>query len=143
MKKHCYPFYFYLSLFVSIFFPSCGDLTIGTMLKKNGAKEIAVDKSEEIGAYKQRFRDQSIRLQTDLKRLRAFSTELENLINRMGSLTLTADDILEYYFSMEPKTFDFILYAEEDPLSGSNRARIFIGAKGEKRVRELMATTGG
>jgi len=62
------------------------------------------------------------------------------LIKRMGSLTLTADDILEYHFLMEPKSFDVILYAEENPLSGSNRARIFIGEKGGKRVKALMAT---
>lgn len=60
------------------------------------------------------------------------------LKNRMGALTLSADDILEYYASHEYKPFDFILYAEKARLSRGNKAKIYTGDDGLKRIKKIM-----
>lgn len=60
------------------------------------------------------------------------------LINRMGALTLSADDILNYHFSMEPRPFDVVLYAEKAPKSKENNAKIYTGEKGITQLKKLM-----
>jgi hypothetical protein len=60
------------------------------------------------------------------------------LINRMGALTLSADDILDYHFSMEPRPFDVVLYAEKAPKSKENNAKIYTGEKGIKQLKKIM-----
>ena len=37
-----------------------------------------------------------------------------------------------------PPAFDFVLYAEEDPMSNSHQARVLVGNEGSKRVEALM-----
>ena len=63
------------------------------------------------------------------------------LTPRMGSQTLSADDIVHYYLAAEPNEsdpspFEFVLLAEKDPASSS--ARILTGAEGRTRLVELM-----
>jgi hypothetical protein len=60
-----------------------------------------------------------------------------NLIKRMGALTLSADDILDYHFSMDPAPFDVVFYAEKRPGSRGNKARIYIGEEALKRLKDL------
>lgn len=61
-----------------------------------------------------------------------------DLIKRMGTLTLSADDILEYYIKNEYRPFGIVLYARKDRLSGGNRAKIYIGDDGLKPLEKLM-----
>lgn len=61
-----------------------------------------------------------------------------NLVKRMGTFTLSADDILNYHFTVDPRPFDIILYAEKAPLSRKHKAKIYTGDDGLKRVRKLM-----
>ena len=61
-----------------------------------------------------------------------------DLIKRMGTLTLSADDILEYYVKQEYKPFDIVLYARKDRLSRGNRAKIYTGDDGLKQLKKLM-----
>ena len=65
------------------------------------------------------------------------------LTNRMGTLTLSADDIINYYFSMEPQPFDFVLYAERDNSSADNEAIIFLEENGKTRLKELIVSDQG
>ncbi len=58
------------------------------------------------------------------------------LTPRMGSQTLSADDIVDYYLTAEHRPFEFVLLAEGEP--GSSRARILTGAEGQTRLVELM-----
>jgi len=60
------------------------------------------------------------------------------LTQRMGIQTLSADDIIHYYFQSPSKIFDFVLLAEEDIHSKDNRAVVLIGKKGEQRLQSLM-----
>jgi hypothetical protein len=60
------------------------------------------------------------------------------LTKRMGTLTLSADDILEYYIKHEYKPFDIVLYARKDRLSRGNKAKIFKGDEGLKQLQKLM-----
>lgn len=61
-----------------------------------------------------------------------------SLVKRMGILTLSADDILGYYFSTEPRPFEIILYAEKSLLPRNYRAKIYTGEEGLKRLKKLM-----
>ncbi|MFC1534342.1 YiiX/YebB-like N1pC/P60 family cysteine hydrolase [Thermodesulfobacteriota bacterium] len=64
------------------------------------------------------------------------------LVKRMGTLTLSADDILKYHFSIEPRPFEIILYAEKSWLSSGNKAIIYSGNAGLKRLKNLMKKGG-
>jgi hypothetical protein len=61
------------------------------------------------------------------------------LTKRAGTLTLSADDILEQYVGKEDKFFDIVLFAGEDSLSGGNNAKIFAGDDGVEQLNKLMA----
>jgi hypothetical protein len=61
-----------------------------------------------------------------------------DLIKRMGTLTLSADDILGYYIEQAYKPFDIILYARKADLSRGNRAQIFTGEDGLNEIKKLM-----
>ena len=58
------------------------------------------------------------------------------LTPRMGSQTLSADDIVHYFLGAEHRPFEFVLLAEKDP--GFSGARILTGAEGQTRLIELM-----
>ncbi len=60
-----------------------------------------------------------------------------DLIKRMGTWTLCADDIIYYYLSGDQKTFDFVLYAEESPDS-KGKAVLLTDAAGKQRLVSLM-----
>jgi hypothetical protein len=60
------------------------------------------------------------------------------LIERAGHPTLSADDVVNYHLAREPQVFDFVLYAEKDPSSDDNRARLWPGREGEARLVALM-----
>lgn len=60
------------------------------------------------------------------------------LVKRMGTLTLSADDILEYNISQKEAPLDVILYAEKDRFSRGNKAKIYDGGEGLKRVKKIM-----
>ena len=61
------------------------------------------------------------------------------LTERAGHETLSADDIANYHLNSE--TFDFVLFAENDPESKNNEALVFVGIEGEKRIEALMSST--
>ena len=63
------------------------------------------------------------------------------LTKRAGHLTLSADDIVQYYLELDVPRFDFILLAEEDPNSQDHSARVLTGQVGRRRLEELMADT--
>ncbi|MFC5050523.1 YiiX/YebB-like N1pC/P60 family cysteine hydrolase [Rubritalea spongiae] len=60
------------------------------------------------------------------------------LTKRGGHVTLSADDIVNYWLNQQPDSFEFVLYVDEDPLNFPHRANILIGPQGKKRVEELM-----
>ncbi len=62
-----------------------------------------------------------------------------SLVKRMGSFTLSADDIVGYQLALDTKPFDFVLYAEEDPSRSGHHARVLTSEEGEERFRALMA----
>lgn len=64
------------------------------------------------------------------------------LTRRGGHVTLSADDLVNYWLHQKPDAFEFILYAEEAPLSPTHKARILTGTEGKNRVIELMASGG-
>jgi hypothetical protein len=64
------------------------------------------------------------------------------LTRRGGHVTLSADDLVNYWIHTNPNAFRFVLYAEEAPASPGHRARIMTGAKGKTRVKALMASGG-
>ncbi|MGB6220783.1 MAG: YiiX/YebB-like N1pC/P60 family cysteine hydrolase [Haloferula sp.] len=64
------------------------------------------------------------------------------LTRRGGHVTLSADDLVNYWLHKNPGAFELILYAEEAPNSPGHRARILTGAEGKTRVTELMASGG-
>jgi hypothetical protein len=61
------------------------------------------------------------------------------LKNRMGSQTLTADDIIKHWLSRAPESFSAVFLAEEAQRSSRRGASILIGVKCMKRIRELMS----
>jgi hypothetical protein len=61
-----------------------------------------------------------------------------DLVKRMGTLTLSADDIIEYYINNEYKPFDVIAYAEKDSTSEGNMATLFKGDEGLTQLKKLM-----
>ncbi|MGD9157754.1 MAG: YiiX/YebB-like N1pC/P60 family cysteine hydrolase [Desulfobacteraceae bacterium] len=61
-----------------------------------------------------------------------------DLIKRMGTLTLSADDILEYYVKQEYKPFEIVLYARKDRFKRGNRAKIYTGDEGLRLLKKLM-----
>ena len=63
-----------------------------------------------------------------------------SLVKRMGALTLSADDILRYYLSRSRDSFDLILYAEKNRLSGGNRAKIYKGDDGLRHISKIMSS---
>jgi hypothetical protein len=62
-----------------------------------------------------------------------------HLKNRMGSQTLTADDIVNLWLSGPPESFSPVFLAEEAQYSSRTRATILTGVKCEKRIREIMS----
>ncbi|MGB6223246.1 YiiX/YebB-like N1pC/P60 family cysteine hydrolase [Haloferula sp.] len=64
------------------------------------------------------------------------------LTRRGGHVTLSADDIVNYWLHKNPGAFELILYAEESSNSLGHRARILTGMEGKTRVTELMASGG-
>ncbi len=64
------------------------------------------------------------------------------LTRRGGHVTLSADDLVNYWIHKNPKAFSFVLFAEEAPASPGHRARIMTGASGKSRVEALMASGG-
>lgn len=64
------------------------------------------------------------------------------LTRRGGHLTLSADDLVNYWLKVHPESFEFILFAEEAPLSITHQAQIHTGATGKLRLEKLM-TSGG
>ncbi|NLD38499.1 MAG: hypothetical protein GX654_16690 [Desulfatiglans sp.] len=61
-----------------------------------------------------------------------------DLVKRMGTLTLSADDILEYYVRNEYRPFDVMVYAEKDHSADGNTASLYKGDKGLKQLKRLM-----
>jgi len=61
-----------------------------------------------------------------------------SLVKRMGKQTLSADDIVDYYFSSNPRAFDFVLLAKSDSSSKEHQALIATGPHGEKKFCRLM-----
>lgn len=61
-----------------------------------------------------------------------------SLVKRMGKQTLSADDIVDYYYSNMPGAFDFVLLAKGLPSSKRNQGIIVTGAEGEKAFCRLM-----
>jgi hypothetical protein len=61
---------------------------------------------------------------------------------RAGHVTLSADDVVHYFLSEKPESFQFVLYAEEDPESKDHQARIVFGDPGVSRLSELMKGVG-
>jgi hypothetical protein len=59
-----------------------------------------------------------------------------SLTRRMGLVTISADDIINYH--LENAAFDFVLLAEEDRALNNRQAKILIGNEGEERLKELM-----
>lgn len=62
-----------------------------------------------------------------------------HLKNRMGSQTLTADDIINHWLSRAPESFSAVFLAEEAQRSCRREATILTGVKCEKRIREIMS----
>lgn len=65
-----------------------------------------------------------------------------DLTVRGGHETLSADDIVLYYLNKHRGSFDFVLYAEEDPKGKNHEALILTGSEGIQRLQELMENVG-
>jgi hypothetical protein len=65
-----------------------------------------------------------------------------SLIKRMGTQTLSADDIINTHLSAKEKPFSVILLAEEDTSRKGHQAILHIGDTGEKRLKQIMADLG-
>ena len=61
------------------------------------------------------------------------------LIERAGHVTLSADDIVNYYLETQPQQFELVLFADENPGTQLHQARVLTGAEAEHRLKELMA----
>ena len=61
------------------------------------------------------------------------------LTKRAGNPTLSADDIVNYYLTKEPGSFDLVLLAIEDPdLGSSHDAKVYYGDEGKNTLTKLM-----
>ena len=60
------------------------------------------------------------------------------LTERVGHVTLSADDIVNYSLEKNIESFDFVLYAENAPESQNHEAHIFVGDAGSQRLKTLM-----
>lgn len=60
------------------------------------------------------------------------------LTRRMGVMTLSADDIINYYLSSGVGALDFVLLVESAGGQKKDEAVILTGIKGAKRCREIM-----
>jgi len=54
-------------------------------------------------------------------------------------VTLSADDIVNYYLETQPQQFELVLFADENPGTQLHQARVLTGAEAEHRLKELMA----
>ncbi len=61
-----------------------------------------------------------------------------SLTRRMGTETLSADDIIHYFLTSGKDAFDFVLLAEENTKTEDHRAVILTGKKGKERLAKLM-----
>ena len=61
------------------------------------------------------------------------------LIERAGHVTLSADDIVNYYLETQPQQFELVLFADENPGTQLHQARVLTGAETEHCLKELMA----
>lgn len=61
------------------------------------------------------------------------------LTKRGGHETLSADDIVHYYFETRPRQFKIILFADEDPKGAHHQARLLLGGEAERHLKALMA----
>ena len=62
------------------------------------------------------------------------------LTERAGHVTLSADDIVNYYLETQPQQFELVLFADESPDTLHHQARLLTGTVAEHRIRELMAS---
>ena len=61
------------------------------------------------------------------------------LTKRAGNPTLSADDIVNYYLTKQPGSFDLVLLAIEDPNLDSNHdAKVYYGDEGKDILTKLM-----
>jgi len=63
-----------------------------------------------------------------------------SLVKRMGSFTLSADDIIRHQLALDPAPFDFVLYTEKDPAASGHKALILTAEEGLTKFRRLMAS---
>ena len=62
-----------------------------------------------------------------------------DLTKRAGNPTLSADDIVNYYLTKQPGSFDLVLLAIEDPNLDSNHdAKVYYGDEGKDILTKLM-----
>ena len=60
------------------------------------------------------------------------------LTERVGHVTLSADDIVNYYLETNTENFGFVLYAESAPETQNHEAHILVGNTGAERLKTLM-----
>lgn len=62
------------------------------------------------------------------------------LVRRMGRMTLSADDIVNYHLNApaENRPFSFVLLVEEDPEQGGGRGRVVMGEEGNSRLANIL-----
>ena len=60
------------------------------------------------------------------------------LSKHAGRLTMTADDLLNYWINENPQAFEFVLYAGESKLTPGHTARVRTGASGKRQLIKLM-----
>jgi hypothetical protein len=60
------------------------------------------------------------------------------LTERVGHVTLSADDIVNDYLEKNTESFDFVLYAENAPETQDHEANILVGSTGTQRLKTLM-----
>ena len=62
-----------------------------------------------------------------------------SLVKRMGSFTLSADDMIRCQLALAPAPFEFLLYAEKGPATRGYKAHILMAEEGKAAFRKLMA----
>lgn len=60
------------------------------------------------------------------------------LTERVGHVTLSADDIVNYHLQRNPESFDVVLYAAKAPAAQNHEAHILAGDAGTQRVKAIM-----